>query len=183
MSERRQTERDCKEIIRKYIKEQKKNKISVRSLRQIYYNLKELDTDGVLEFPISLQTFYRYAEDMNLQEISPGSQQFDFITNRPAPLNTYLIRKDFNNFICYKLKNPAYGSLIVDYLNDYYRNYRKSFYCVLLGDMIICFFYTSSDNDDKENAGKNSSPESLSRNEVIKDVRRCLKKYTITETK
>ena len=151
MGERSKTERDCKSIIRNYIRGHKKNKTKLRSLRQIYNNLHELETDGILEFPISLQTFYRYAEDMNLQEISPGSQQFDFIANRPASLNTYLIRKDFNNFLCYQLKNLAYGSLIVDYLNDYYSNYRKSFHCVLLGDMIICFFYTSPDSDDKEN--------------------------------
>lgn len=183
MGERSKTERDCKSIIRNYIREHKKNKTKLRSLRQIYNNLHELKADGILEFPISLQTFYRYAEDMNLQEISPGSQQFDFIANRPASLNTYLIRKDFNNFLCYQLKNLAYGSLIVDYLNDYYSNYRKSFHCVLLGDMIICFFYTSPDSDDKENPRKNNPPVSLSREEVIKDIRRCLKKYRITETK
>lgn len=174
--------RHCQNIMRDYIKEHKKNKTKIRSLYQIYKDLKAKEADGLLEFPISQYTFYCYAEDMNLQEISPGSQQFDFVVDRPAPLNTYLIRKDFNNFICYKLKDPTYGSLIVSYLNDYYRNYRKSFHSVLIGDMIICFFYTS-ENNDKENAEKNSPPESLSRKEVIKAVRKCLKKYTITETK
>lgn len=182
MSERSKNERDCAIIIRNYIKDHKKNNTKIRSLRQMYNNIKVLEADGILEFPISLQTFYRYAEKMNLQEISPGSQQFDFIVDRPASLNTYLIRKDFNNFVCYKLKDITYGSLIVNYLNDYYRNYRKSFHCVLLSDMIICFF-TSPDNDDIENAEKNGSPEFLSKNEIIKKIRRCLKKYTITKTK
>lgn len=185
MGKRSENKRNCQNIIREYIKEHKKNKTKIRSLKRMFEDIKSKEADGLLEFHISLQTFYRYANEMDLQEISPGSQQFDFIIDRPAPFNTYLFRKDFNNFICYKLKAStlAYGSLITKYINDYYSHYKNSFHCALLDDMIICFFYTSPDNDDKDSKGKNNSPVSLSKSEVIKDIRRCLKKFTITEVK
>lgn len=207
MGIRSENKENCLNVIRQYIDNHKKNKTEIESLRQIYLNIKALESENKLEFDISDKTFYRYAKEMNLKETASGSKQFDFIVDRPANFRSMLLPRKFNHFLCYELvdKYVAYGSLIVECLNDYYADgYQESFHCVLLGDMIVCFYYsqkadsespkTSSETKDmsseakdtsskvKDTSSKKNAIRSLSRKEILKDIRNCLKSYSITVT-
>lgn len=183
MGQRSVNEAHCKGIIRTYIKRHKKEKTKVRSLLQIYHDIKTMEKNGeIKDFNISDKTFYRYANDMNLSKI--GDDSFDFVVDHPEPFNKFLFRKRFNQFLCYKLKDISYGSLIVATLNDdCYKDYRNSFHCVLVGDMIICFYYNKeADTITTDHEKKRKIPYSFTQEDIIKDIRCCLKKFCITVT-
>lgn len=181
MGQRAKNEEQCKNVIRDYIKDHKKNKTQIHSLRQIYMDIRELDKEGKVSFNISDKTFYRYAKDMNLQKI--GDQQFDFVVDRPDPFSKMIFPREYNQILFYKLKDVSYGPLIVAKLNEYYSNFRKSFHCIMLGDMIACLYFNKEvDTLDTDKGKKNNSPHSLTSKEIRRDVKQCLKAFIITVT-
>ena len=170
---RKKIKESAQNCIRSYIESHIDENTFIENRAQIYSDLKN---EPAL-YQISKPTFYRYLDEMNLTEISPG--KYDFSENIDSMFYELISFEKFNKFLCIKVLDKSYSQLIAKLLNDYYTHFKDIFKCVAKDDLIICFYYQKTKKKKDETNGNKEDKFYLTEKIIRNDVKECLKQYSL----
>ena len=161
---------NAQNAIRDYLAEKNEQHKPIKNKKKIYDDL----TEEGKTFGLSASTFYRYLSDMGCEKMGHGYYTLD---NNATSLSNILRPRKYNKYLCYYITTPSYGPLLADKINAFYIDYKESFYCTVLGDMLICFYYY----------GKTSKGETrnmaLTKREIQEDIDSIVCRYILNEVR
>lgn len=161
----KQRKEKVQQALRNYIKEHKKNSTYIKSKSQIYRDL------GKETYGISQATFYRYMDEMHCKRRTDG--RYDFTEEDSAYLTEFLEQRFYTNRMYFYVNEPLLGSYLSSKINSYYEDYKKVFHCVVVQDLLICFYKKRKDRKDGSSNG------GLTSREIQKDIQHLLEQYMI----
>lgn len=149
-----------KDIITTYIHEHKLNNTCILSKKAMFDDLKKSNAD----FDICLSSFYSHLNQLGIEEISSG--HFDFKKESNFSMYSQIKYRKYNKFLCYQLVDNNQSVFIAKVLNNFFD--KELFHCIALQDMLICFYYYSSQK------------KSLNRNNIKRKIKDTLNNLEIS---
>ena len=141
----------------------------IKSRRQMYDSivskLKEKAEKTDFDYPeyeIVQSTFYKYLTLMKFKKMPNG--KYGFADEDSVFLDNLITLKRFDSQLYFQLTDSNYGLVIANLINRNH-SFGENFHCVVLQDLLICYYQDSEDNKLES--------------EIIKFVNAIAKKYVL----